>query len=133
MCIHEEEHNYTFVYGTHIYLIKLIIYFLFIALYNKYWDIYFQIIIPLLSIFAIRATFIDSDDKENVSFRLDMYKNPRVLYSSNDYNYGEKYEAIVENFNGRVSKVDGNVSNGTFLLIFNISWINIYTFRKFTK
>ncbi|XP_043460752.1 phospholipid-transporting ATPase ABCA1-like [Leptopilina heterotoma] len=72
-----------------------------------------MIIIPLLSIFAIRATFIDSGEIQNVSFRLDMYSNPQVFYSSNDYTdyYGEKYKTIVENLNGRATEVNDNVSN----------------------
>lgn len=58
--------------------------------------------------------------------RLKMYRDPEVLYSSNNEHYRQLHKAIVESFNGKGTNVGiANISEGKYFdsLIFNLRYV----------
>lgn len=58
-----------------------------------------------------------TDSTNIVPLKLDMYRRPKALYSSNENLIGQKYKDIVQNF-GKAERVDWDldITNGKYIM-----------------
>ncbi|XP_014485767.1 PREDICTED: ATP-binding cassette sub-family A member 1-like [Dinoponera quadriceps] len=87
-----------------------------------------MLMFPLLSILLISLSYnLPSDPTNIVPLRLDMYRYPKALYSSDNETIGRIYEDTVSDFGGSADAVfDTSVTNA----LLNISLINIAEYRN---
>lgn len=62
---------------------------------------------------------LPADSTDIIPLNLDMYRYPKVLYSSNNELIGQKYRDIIQDF-GKIERVapDISVSSGKHMLLF---------------
>ena len=66
-----------------------------------------------MSILLIALSFCNFEDTSEYPMKLRLYRNPQVLYSSNNEHYRQLYKTIVEDFNGIGTNVGvTNISEG---------------------
>ncbi|XP_032690164.1 phospholipid-transporting ATPase ABCA1-like isoform X2 [Odontomachus brunneus] len=86
------------------------------------------LILPILSVFLIALSHNLSDDRTViVPLKLDMYRYPRAIYSSENETFGQIYRNTVEDFGGSVDVVSGTTVANALL---NFSLNNIAQYRN---
>ncbi|XP_033219403.1 phospholipid-transporting ATPase ABCA1-like isoform X2 [Belonocnema kinseyi] len=70
---------------------------------NMFFSLMF--LLPLVSVLLIALSFCNFEDTSEYPMRLKMYRDPEVLYSSNNEHYRQLHKAIVESFNGKGTNV----------------------------
>lgn len=68
----------------------------------------------MLSVLLIALSYnVPSDSTDIVPLKLDMYRYPKAIYSSDNETFGRMYGDIVKNSSGSVNAVsDSTVTNG---------------------
>ncbi|TGZ53371.1 phospholipid-transporting ATPase ABCA3 [Temnothorax longispinosus] len=86
------------------------------------------LILPIFSVVIMALTYnLPSDSTDIVPLKLDMYRNPKALYSSNMELISSKYRDVVQKF-GEAERVTPDISVASALL--NSSMENIVEYRN---
>ncbi|CAK9811271.1 Phospholipid-transporting ATPase ABCA3 [Anthophora quadrimaculata] len=108
-----------------------------LALYSKKFTyikknlgkILLMLFLPLLSVISLALSYDTPSDSTNVfPLELNMYRHPKVLYSSTNKTIGAKYRDSVKYYSGSVTEVEQNTSVTQALLDHAIQ--NIAEFRN---
>ncbi|KYN32310.1 ATP-binding cassette sub-family A member 3 [Trachymyrmex septentrionalis] len=75
------------------------------------------LILPIFSVFLMALSYsLPTDSTDIVPLKLDMYRYPKALYSSNNEPIAQKYRNIVQNVGGEAERVASDISVTSALL-----------------
>ncbi|XP_043500226.1 ATP-binding cassette sub-family A member 7-like [Polistes fuscatus] len=73
--------------------------------------LFISLFLPLVSIFLMVLSYKNPESLEITPLTLNMYRNPKAFYSSDNSEYGNRYKEIIENFWGSAINVaTGSIS-----------------------
>ncbi|XP_018306221.1 ATP-binding cassette sub-family A member 1 [Mycetomoellerius zeteki] len=87
------------------------------------------LILPIFSVLLMALSYsLPADSTNIVPLKLDMYRYPKALYSSNNEPIAQKYRNIVQNVDGEAERVASDISVTSALL--NSSMKNLVEYRN---
>ncbi|XP_012054736.1 PREDICTED: ATP-binding cassette sub-family A member 1 [Atta cephalotes] len=87
------------------------------------------LILPIFSVFLMALSYsLPTDSTDIIPLKLDMYRYPKALYSSNNEPIAQKYRNIVQNVGGEAERVASDINVTSALL--NSSMKNLVEYRN---
>ncbi|XP_011050473.1 PREDICTED: ATP-binding cassette sub-family A member 1-like isoform X1 [Acromyrmex echinatior] len=87
------------------------------------------LILPIFSVLLMALSYsLPTDSTDIVPLKLDMYRYPKALYSSNNEPIAQKYKNIVQNVGGEAERVASDINVTSALL--NSSMKNLVEYRN---